>query len=209
MSAAAQGDTKSRLLEAATELFSRDGFEGASTRAIGSLAGVNIATLAYHFGSKEGLYEAVLAQIYEEILALEPPRKLAPTPPGRIREAVAIILGFARQRQFLVRLVLILLHGSLPTALRDPLNARLLSRTAEWMGALDLPFLRAHSLKLLSLNHLIARYAVSPTADVLSFLPPGTEESEVEEAMAQHLGDLAVALLLGSSWDPKTSENDG
>ena len=82
MSAAAQGDTKSRLLEAATELFSRDGFEGASTRAIGSLAGVNIATLAYHFGSKEGLYEAVLAQIYEEILALEPPRKLAPTPPA-------------------------------------------------------------------------------------------------------------------------------
>ena len=50
--------TAKALLAAGVELFGAHGFAGASTRALAEKAGVNIAAIAYHFGSKEGLREA-------------------------------------------------------------------------------------------------------------------------------------------------------
>ncbi|MEO6326458.1 MAG: TetR/AcrR family transcriptional regulator [Thermoanaerobaculia bacterium] len=47
------------ILASAREIFSRAGFDGATTRAVAARAGVNIATLHYHFGTKAGLYDAV------------------------------------------------------------------------------------------------------------------------------------------------------
>lgn len=55
--------TREALLGAALEVFGRDGFHAASTRAIAEAAGVNQALIAYHFGSKEGLYLAVFEAI--------------------------------------------------------------------------------------------------------------------------------------------------
>lgn len=55
--------TREALLAAALEVFGRDGFHAASTRAIAEAAGVNQALIAYHFGSKEGLYLAVFEKI--------------------------------------------------------------------------------------------------------------------------------------------------
>ena len=55
--------TREALLNAALEVFGRDGFHAASTRAISEAAGVNQALIAYHFGSKEGLYLAVFETI--------------------------------------------------------------------------------------------------------------------------------------------------
>lgn len=54
-----QSDTKSRLLDAAEGLFGSDGFHATSLRTITSRAGVNLAAVSYHFGSKEALLEAV------------------------------------------------------------------------------------------------------------------------------------------------------
>ena len=51
--------TKERLLEAAERLFADAGIEAASLRAITSAAGANLAAVHYHFGSKDGLAEAV------------------------------------------------------------------------------------------------------------------------------------------------------
>ncbi|WP_429885467.1 TetR/AcrR family transcriptional regulator [Geoalkalibacter halelectricus] len=52
-------DTKQRLLDAAEQLFARDGFHSTSLRAITRAAGVNLAAVSYHFGGKEALVEAV------------------------------------------------------------------------------------------------------------------------------------------------------
>lgn len=54
-----QSDTKSRILDAAEQLFSRQGYHGTSLRAITAEAGVNLAAVNYHFGAKEALLEAV------------------------------------------------------------------------------------------------------------------------------------------------------
>jgi AcrR family transcriptional regulator len=51
-----------KLLHAAIEAFASQGFDAASTRAIADQAGVNMALISYHFGGKEGLYDAVLQE---------------------------------------------------------------------------------------------------------------------------------------------------
>lgn len=53
------GATKEKILDAAEELFSEEGFAATSIRAITTRAGVNLAALNYHFGSKDGLIDAV------------------------------------------------------------------------------------------------------------------------------------------------------
>jgi TetR/AcrR family transcriptional regulator, regulator of cefoperazone and chloramphenicol sensitivity len=56
----ASPDTKSRLLEAAGQVFADAGFKTATIREICQKAGANIAAVNYHFRDKEGLYRAVL-----------------------------------------------------------------------------------------------------------------------------------------------------
>lgn len=54
-------DTRSDLLLAAERLFAERGFKGASLRAITQEAGANLASVNYHFGSKEGLIREVFS----------------------------------------------------------------------------------------------------------------------------------------------------
>ena len=51
--------TCTRILDAAEELFMQHGFEGTSMRTLTAKAGVNLAAVNYHFGSKDALIEAV------------------------------------------------------------------------------------------------------------------------------------------------------
>tara|TARA_B100001059_G_scaffold215840_1_gene233713 strand:+ start:813 stop:1502 length:690 start_codon:yes stop_codon:yes gene_type:complete len=56
--------TKERILASAIVLFESNGFEGASVRAICSLANANIAAINYYFGSKESLYGEVVKHVF-------------------------------------------------------------------------------------------------------------------------------------------------
>jgi AcrR family transcriptional regulator len=51
--------TKERIIEVAECLFAEKGFDGTSMRDITEVAGVNLASVNYHFGSKDGLIAAV------------------------------------------------------------------------------------------------------------------------------------------------------
>jgi AcrR family transcriptional regulator len=55
-------DPKTRILDAAEELFMEHGFEATSLRQLTAAAGVNLAAVNYHFGSKEELFQAVLTR---------------------------------------------------------------------------------------------------------------------------------------------------
>lgn len=60
---ASGGTTRERLLEAATDVFGKYGYDAATTRMIAREAGVNIAAIPYYFTGKEGLYRAVIKHI--------------------------------------------------------------------------------------------------------------------------------------------------
>jgi AcrR family transcriptional regulator len=59
--------TTSRLLEIACEIFTRDGYANAATEEIVQRAGLTRGALYHHFGSKEGLFQAVLGQIQKQV----------------------------------------------------------------------------------------------------------------------------------------------
>jgi AcrR family transcriptional regulator len=56
-------DTRDRILDVAERMFAEYGFELTSLRALTTEAGVNLAAVHYHFGSKERLLEAVLMRL--------------------------------------------------------------------------------------------------------------------------------------------------
>ncbi|MFW1406241.1 TetR/AcrR family transcriptional regulator, partial [Vibrio parahaemolyticus] len=57
-----QIDKRDHLINEAIELFAEKGFEGTSIRDLATRAGVNIAMVNYYFGSKEKLFEAIVAK---------------------------------------------------------------------------------------------------------------------------------------------------
>ncbi|MBN0001791.1 TetR family transcriptional regulator, partial [Pseudomonas aeruginosa] len=70
--ARADGDaTRARLLEVAGQLFARLGYAGAANKAICEAAGTDLAAINYHFGGRDGLYQAVLFEGYEQLINLQ------------------------------------------------------------------------------------------------------------------------------------------
>ncbi len=55
-------DTRERLLDAVEALFLEHGYDGTSARMITGAADANLAAVNYHFGGKEGLFQAMLAR---------------------------------------------------------------------------------------------------------------------------------------------------
>ncbi len=70
--------TKAVLLDKAERLFMEKGVRGTSIRELSKAAGVNVAAVNYHFGSKEGLVKAVIA------------RRLRPINDARLKKLSAI-----------------------------------------------------------------------------------------------------------------------
>lgn len=63
-------DTASALITAGLHLFGHQGFAATSTRQIAARAGVNLASIKYHFGSKDGLRAACAAAVAQRIASV-------------------------------------------------------------------------------------------------------------------------------------------
>ena len=85
--------TRQRLLDAALEVFARDGFRGATIERICKKAGANIAAAHYHFGDKRKLYAAVF-EVAERQAQADRPAHTEPTgpPDARLHAVVAAFL---------------------------------------------------------------------------------------------------------------------
>lgn len=91
--------SRAAILDAAEKLFAERGYENTSLKEIGEAAGLSRGTPAYFFGSKEGLYRAVLDRVLRDAGALiEGANANLPTPekeepPGSLEEGLAGTLG--------------------------------------------------------------------------------------------------------------------
>ncbi|MGO9134687.1 MAG: CerR family C-terminal domain-containing protein [Methylovirgula sp.] len=61
--------TRERLVTAALDLFGRKGFDGVGAREITAVAGVPLAAIPHHFGTKEALYRAALERVRRRLAA--------------------------------------------------------------------------------------------------------------------------------------------
>lgn len=61
-------DTKEQILNVAERQFGEKGFAGTTLRGVIREAGVNIAAIHYHFGSKEELYVAVVRRVAKQMV---------------------------------------------------------------------------------------------------------------------------------------------
>lgn len=112
------------LIEAATELFGRQGYAATSIRDVAALADTNLASISYHFGNKEGLRQACAFEFARKLGAalgaVEEPRTPTPdqareTMRRMLRAVVPILLG-SSQAQAMVSFVLRELFEKGPTA---------------------------------------------------------------------------------------------
>jgi TetR/AcrR family transcriptional regulator, regulator of cefoperazone and chloramphenicol sensitivity len=62
-----EADARTRLLDAAIDIFGRYGLAGASTRRLARAAGVNLQAINYYFGGKEGLYLAAADHLADQV----------------------------------------------------------------------------------------------------------------------------------------------
>jgi len=83
--------TRRALKEAATALFARRGFAGATADRIARKAGVNKAMINYHFGGKRALYAAILRESFAALIArLRSVTDVSAPPVERLRAFIAL-----------------------------------------------------------------------------------------------------------------------
>ena len=101
------GDTKTRILTAAIEMFAAHGYHGATVDGIVHAARVNKRMVYHYFGSKKKLYEAVLIDIYKRLSLLEVETfKHSDDIEDNFREIVTLYFDFLRDNPDFTRLVL-------------------------------------------------------------------------------------------------------
>jgi len=61
--------TSEKILDAALDVFSEHGFDGATTREIAARAGVNLGLIKYYFGTKEKLWRAMVDRVHASLNA--------------------------------------------------------------------------------------------------------------------------------------------
>lgn len=98
--------TKADILEIATEEFSSNGFAGARVDAIAERTRTTKRAIYYYFGSKEGLYIAVLSKVYGDIRKIESSMNLENIDAEQaIRQLIAFTMDYQDTHPDFVRIV--------------------------------------------------------------------------------------------------------
>jgi len=201
----ADGDrTRERILEVALPLFAERGYAGASIRAIAKAAGCNVATLAYHFDDKDGLYLTVCQRLHEDLANDFPDVQLGADPretvEGVIAQAWAFMWSHRLHLQLLIRNVLD--EGQHRDVILDTWSELLIGKALVILRVLrpDRSDVE-HRLFLLTLMHTMARMVVESPEQHARML--GVSVDEAPAHTLRWLQGLACRELgLGGSAGP-------
>lgn len=196
-------ETRARILAIATQRFGEEG-QKASAREVARAAGVSLATVHYHFGSKRGLHEACVRAMDEAFEGLR--RELAALigeglPLAEVVEqAVRRSYRFAGEHRAGVRLTTraAIDSGSIDPARQAALLVPGLSEGAELLSALTGAPLEPLRLTLRSVSYLVVRYALTdPTELALALGRPTDDPAHLRAAVEDHLVFVARSLIAG------------
>jgi AcrR family transcriptional regulator len=199
-------DTRAKLLQAAVQVFSERGYEGATVRNICQRAGVNLALVNYHFGDKLELYLAVIRYAVDaeaKMALLNHAVEQNADPCDALRQIIHGILerlcATARDRfGLLLRFMLKEMANPTPALGRlieetiQPLYDRVRSLVGE---ILNLPM--NHEKTRLCTHSIMGQVAhYSHAQPVMSQLWPEMKMSPEQRAMvANHIADFSLAYL--------------
>ena len=106
------------IATAAAKLFASQGYDATSVRSIVDAAGVTKPTLYYHFGSKEGLANALLTRPFNDLLATLTSILANDQPPvDQLKALFEANFAFCREDPDRARFVYALLFGPLGAGL--------------------------------------------------------------------------------------------
>jgi AcrR family transcriptional regulator len=199
-------NTRRELLEAAGALFAEKGYQNTTVREICLLANVNLASISYHFGGKEGLYRAVVLHAFHEIM------NRYPIPDGFPAE----MTSEERLLQFIRLFLMRRLSDSNPTWHRKILFRELANPSQDLRTQIDLAIQRNYELLSRILKKLIVpsrateslhlvmtsiigqclffqseRYIIPQIRDHLDLSPEGIDR------LARHIKDFSIAAIRG------------
>ena len=174
---------RERLVDAGRALFGEQGYDATSIAEIGARAGIAKSVLYHHFGSKAGLYRAVVEEdaraIVEAVAAAVPPPG---APPPRLRPGVDAYLRFLAEHPDTWRLM----TRDPP---RDPELRRVHESVAGEVGA-SLRGLLAQPEKARGKPHLVELTALA----VRVYATWWRDHPEVRrEDVVEAIGDVAAA----------------
>lgn len=109
--------TKAAFISAGERVFARHGFDGSTLDMLAAEAGANKALVSYYFGSKEGLYDVVIAALARETIASLSARVTASGDPAQdLKRYIATLTEeFASRPAFLSILMREYVGGSMQT----------------------------------------------------------------------------------------------
>jgi len=102
-------ESRERIVQAATELFSQRGYSGAGVDELAARSGIAKTAIYYHFGSKEGLLAAVLERAATAwIEGIRAASQQAGSPLERLDRSLAGMRTMLEERPWILKLVQLL-----------------------------------------------------------------------------------------------------
>lgn len=194
--------TRRRVLESAVKLFSERGMEGASVRDVARGAGVTLATVHHYYGSKDGLFEACIASVYDALDGMKTELNELFASGASIEDiltrSMVVTSRYARKNRTIVRLLvrMSVSTGKVPPRGRAMMEETFLPNLAGAIGAMTGRSEVDVRLAFQTLVFLVTRYAVQDPAELVTVL--GFPKGDSEQAYAHleaHLGQVALSLL--------------
>lgn len=124
--------TKQKLLAAALEAFSENGFKGTSTRDIAARAGVHHPLITYHFSNKDRLWRSAVKYVFRDFIAALQKAQADHAhdcPKARFAAMIRIYVHYAARHPALHKIIL--QESSIPSDRLDWLSENFLQPLSE------------------------------------------------------------------------------
>jgi AcrR family transcriptional regulator len=200
----ASPSSRNAILDAAEELFARQGFVRTTIKQIAARARINSALLYYYFASKEGLYIETLRRLIEGLARrAEGGMEAAATPEDGVRQLVRAQAGFLLAHPNAPRLIAreLIDHGGRHTGSLVPIIAAgPFARLREWIEAGQRqgrfrPELDPRFAAISTVAQVAYVALARPVVGTLLGHGPDGPPPEVLDRYAAHAAEFAVAAL--------------